>query len=246
MAEYICGKNSVMEALRSARTVNRVYLADKLNPAEQAKIRALCKEKGVPCDLLDRAALARLAGPENRGVAAEVSDFVYAEPEELLAAAAAKGEAPLLIIAAELNDPHNLGAILRTAECAGAHGLIIPKRRGVQVTETVCRVSAGAASYLPVARVGNLVSCVESLKQAGVWICGADMAGAQSLWEADLSGPLAIVVGSEGEGIPRLLREHCDFLVRIPMCGRVNSLNASNAAAVLIYEVLRQRKAAKG
>ena len=177
----------------------------------------------------------------HQGVIALAAVRAYVDVEDLLALAAERGEPPLLVVCDELSDPHNLGAVIRTAECAGAHGVIIPKRRSAGLTAIVAKTSAGAVSYLPVARVANLSACLKELKRQGVWVFGADAAGDRVLYDADLKGPAAIVIGSEGSGMGRLVAETCDFLVRIPMKGKLNSLNASAAAAILLYEAVRQR-----
>jgi 23S rRNA (guanosine2251-2'-O)-methyltransferase len=163
--------------------------------------------------------------------------------EDLLARAAERGEAPLLVLLDEVEDPHNLGSILRTADCTGAHGIVVPKRRSASLTAVVAKTSAGAVEYVPVARVANLAQTIDKLKEAGVWIAGADAAADSDVYRANLTGPLAIVIGSEGSGISRLVREKCDFLVSLPMFGRINSLNASVAAGVILYEAVRQRRA---
>ena len=180
-------------------------------------------------------------GKNHQGVYASVAEAAYVEWEEILERARAKGEAPLVLVLDELEDPHNLGAIIRTAECAGAHGVIIPKRRSVGLTAVVGKASAGALEYLPVARVANLVSAIRELQKAGVWVFGTAADGDTALYQADLKGPAAIVIGNEGDGMSRLVAEACDFKVSIPMRGRISSLNASNAAAILLYEAVRQR-----
>ena len=177
----------------------------------------------------------------HQGVIAVAAVREYASVEDILAAAREKGEAPLLVVCDELSDPHNLGAVIRTAECAGAHGVVIPKRRSAGLTAVVAKTSAGAVSYLPVARVSNLTTLLKQLKEEGLWIFGTAADGATPLYQADLKGPAAIVIGSEGDGMSRLVREQCDFLLSIPMRGQVNSLNASAAAAVVLYEAVRQR-----
>ena len=178
----------------------------------------------------------------HQGVIAMAAVRAYATVEEILARAEERGEAPLLVICDELSDPHNLGAVIRTAECAGAHGVIIPKRRSAGLTAVVAKTSAGAVSHLPVARVPNLTALMKDLKKQGIWIFGAAMDGATELYDADLKGPAAIVIGSEGSGMSRLVAENCDFTVSIPMKGKINSLNASAAAAILLYEAVRQRR----
>ena len=177
----------------------------------------------------------------HQGIIASVAAHEYATIDELLAAAESRGEAPLLVVCDELSDPHNLGAILRTAECAGAHGVIIPKRRSVGLTAVVGKASAGAIEYMPVARVSNIAATLRELKQRGVWIFGTAAGGATALYEADLTLPAAVVIGNEGVGMSRIVAEQCDFKVSIPMKGRISSLNASAAAAILLYEAVRQR-----
>ena len=178
----------------------------------------------------------------HQGVIAVAAVREYASVEDILQAAADKGEAPLLVVCDELSDPHNLGAVIRTAECAGAHGVVIPKRRSAGLTAVVAKTSAGAVAHVPVARVPNLPALLDDLKKRGVWVFGTAADGATALYDADLKGPAAIVIGSEGDGMGRLVREQCDFLVSIPMKGQLNSLNASAAAAVVLYEAVRQRQ----
>lgn len=240
-SEVICGKNSVLEALRSSRQINQVLLAEGLEPAFANQVIELCRAKAVPYKFAGRNQLEKTAGPDNRGVVAEVAAASYVEISEMLAAARAEGQAPLLVILDGVEDPHNLGAVIRTALCAGAHGLIIPKRNAVSLNQTVSKVSAGAIEHLPVARVSNLVQTVEELKKEGLWVVAADMDG-QRLWDVDMSGPLVIVLGGEGRGISPLLRSHCDFVASIPLMGAVSSLNVSAAAAVMLYEALRRRQ----
>ena len=193
------------------------------------------------CRLLHRHKLQKICGTDDhQGVAARAAEVQYASLEDLFAAAEAKSEAPFLVLCDGVEDPHNLGAIIRTAEAAGAHGVIIPKRRGVGLTATVAKTSAGAVEYMPVVRVANIVSTIEELKQKGLWIFCADMDG-QPWCSTDMGGPIGIVVGAEGSGVSRLTKEHCDFVVSLPMNGQVNSLNASVAAAIVIYEAVRQR-----
>ncbi len=243
MDELICGKNSVLAALKAGRPINKIVLAKGFEHGMAKEVLALAKELGVPCQEIDRAALSNFAGPNNRGVVAQAAPYEYVEVADILAAAKEKGEDPLVLILADLEDPHNLGAIIRTAESAGVHGIIIPKRRSVALNSTVVQVASGAAEYVPVARVANLNQCLEELKKAGLWVAGADMQGKENLWQATLTGPLALVMGSEGQGIPRLLADNCDFLVQIPQKGQISSLNVSAATAIIIYEVLRQREA---
>ena len=237
---WICGKNAVLEALRSGQSLNRVILADNLTGSFGAQVIKECRETGVPFQHVPRAKLAQLAGADNRGVACEVAAFSYQEVESMLALAEAKGEAPLILLLDGVEDPHNLGAVIRTALCAGAHGVVIPKRRSAALNATVLKTSAGAAAHLPVARVSNLAQTAQFLKEQGLWLAAADMQGA-SVWQADLAGPLAIVLGGEGKGVSANLLKQCDFTVALPIKGAVNSLNVSAAAAAILYEVCRQR-----
>ena len=239
----VLGRNAVIELLKGPREVECIYICDDVPARGQpiSRIVALAKEARVPVKRVDVRRLDTLAnGLNHQGVAAQAAAFHYCTVEELFARAAARGEPPLLVIADSIEDPHNLGAIIRTAEAAGAHGLIIPKRGGAGLTAIVGRTSAGAVEHLPVARVTNLVSTIKELKARGVWIYGAAASGAR--WDqTDLTGPSALVIGSEGFGLSRLVRETCDALLSLPMRGEVNSLNASVAAGILMYEAVRQR-----
>lgn len=240
--DMIEGRNAVTEALRSGRTVNKVYLADGDTDRALGRLAAMAKEAGAVVVRIDRRKLNEMSQTgAHQGVIASVAVHDYATIDDILAAAEAKGEAPLIVLCDELSDPHNLGAILRTAECAGAHGVIIPKRRSVGLTAVVGKASAGAVEYMPVARVSNLTAAIRELKQRGVWIFGTAADGAVPLYSADLKGPAAIVIGNEGVGMSRIVADNCDFKVSIPMKGRISSLNASAAAAILLYEAVRQR-----
>ena len=239
--EIICGRNAVIEALKSGQAVNKVYLSDSNDPAFAAAIFKLAKARGIPCREMPKSQLQKLAGPDHRGVAAELAAMEYAEIADILALAKERKEAPFVILLDEVEDPHNLGAVIRTALCAGAHGVIIAKRRAAALNQTVMKTSAGAAAYLPVARVANLNQALKELQDAGCWAVAADMEG-QSLWETDLKGPLVLVMGSEGKGIAPLLKKGCDYVASIPMQGNIGSLNVSNAAAIFMYEALRQRR----
>lgn len=241
MAELIAGRNSVYEMLKAGRSINKVYVARGNMEGSIREIIALVKERKIPLQEVERSFLDKLTGERHQGIVAEAAPYEYVEVEDIIDAARSKGEEPFVLILAEIEDPHNFGAILRTAESVGVHGVIIPKRRGVQLNATVAKVSSGAAEYVPVARVANLVQTVEKLKEFGLWVTGADMHGENRLWEAQLTGPLALIIGGEGRGIPKLLKEKCDFLTYIPMKGQISSLNASVAASVLLFEVLRQR-----
>ena len=223
------GRNAVTEALRAGRTIDKIYIASGDIDHGLRRIASLARQAGIVVTQADRRKLDMMSQTgAHQGVIAMAAARNYVSVEQMLESAAERGEKPLLIICDELNDPHNLGAILRTAECAGAHGVIIPKRRSAGLTATV-------------AKVANLTDTIKKLKQEGVWIYGTAADGAKDLYETDLTGPAAIVIGNEGEGMSRLVAEQCDFLVSIPMKGQINSLNASNAAAILLYEALRQR-----
>lgn len=240
--EIIIGRNAVLEALKSGLAVNKVLLAENNEPAFSAAVFKLCQERGVPCRKLPKQQLVRFAGPEHRGVAAELAAVEYAALSDMLALAAARGEPPFLVLLDSVEDPHNLGAIIRSALVAGCHGVIIPKRRAAALNQTVLKTSAGAAAHLPVARVANLNQALDDLKQAGCWAVAADMDGAP-MWETDLRGPLVLVLGSEGGGVSQLLKKNCDLVAAIPMRGSLGSLNVSAAAAVLLFEAVRQRQA---
>lgn len=236
------GRNAVTEALRSGRAMDKVFIAAGDTDRALAHLAAMARQAGAVVVETDRRKLDQLSPTgAHQGIMASTAAHEYASVDDILNRAAERGEAPLLVICDELSDPHNLGAILRTAECAGAHGVIIPKRRSVGLTAVVAKASAGALEYLPVARVANISSTIRELKQKGVWIYGTAAGAGTTLYEADLKGPAAIVIGNEGEGMSRLVAESCDVLVSIPMRGEISSLNASAAAAILLYEALRQR-----
>ena len=236
------GRNAVIEALRSGENIDKIYLAKGETDKTLGHIASRAREKGIVVVEADRRKLDGMSRTHaHQGVIALAAMREYVSVQSLLDAAAEKGEAPLLVVCDEISDPHNLGAILRTAECAGAHGVIIPKRRSAGLTAIVGKTSAGAVSYMPVARVANLPATLEELKKKGVWVYGTAAEGTTSLYDADLKGPAAIVIGSEGSGMGRLVREKCDFLVSIPMKGHISSLNASAAAAILLYEAVRRR-----
>ena len=240
--EFVFGKNNVTELLLSEATVERVYLSGDVKSANYKKIVALCKEKGTPIVHIDIAAMNRKAPNVNhQGVLAYAAQKEYVSIEDILKVADERGEPPFIIVADELADPHNLGAILRSADAFGAHGVIISKRRAVGLTPSVAKASGGAIHHIPVARVSNLAQTIELLKEKNVWIYGCDMAGENVYYEQDYSGGVALIVGSEDTGISRLLREKCDFFVRIPMKGKVSCLNASVAASVIMQEISKQR-----
>ena len=236
------GRNAVIEALRAGTAVDKVYIAKGETDATLGHIASTARGKGIVVVEADRRKLdAMSVTHSHQGVIAVAAVREYASVSDILQSARDKGEAPLVVVCDELSDPHNLGAVIRTAEAAGAHGVIIPKRRSAGLTAVVGKTSAGAVAHVPVARVPNLPALLDELKEAGVWVFGTAADGSTSLYQADLKGPAAIVIGSEGNGMSRLVREQCDFLVSIPMRGQVNSLNASAAAAVVLYEAVRQR-----
>ncbi len=236
------GRNAVIEALRAGASIDKIYLLKGDTDATLGHIASAAREKGIVVVDADRRKLDGMSRTHaHQGVVAVAAVREYVSIEDILQVAQERGEPPLLVICDELSDPHNLGAVIRTAECAGAHGVIIPKRRSAGLTATVAKTSAGAVSYVPVARVSNLPAAIRELQKAGVWIFGTAADGDTSLYQADLKGPAAIVIGSEGDGMGRLVGECCDFRVSIPMKGKLNSLNASAAAAILLYEAVRQR-----
>ena len=236
------GRNAVIEALRAGTAVDKVYIAKGETDATLGHIASTARGKGIVVVEADRRKLdAMSVTHSHQGVIAVAAVREYASVSDILQSARDKGEAPLVVVCDELSDPHNLGAVIRTAEAAGAHGVIIPKRRSACLSAIVAMTSAGAVSYLPVARVAILTALLRELKEEGLWVFGTAADGSTSLYQADLKGPAAIVIGSEGDGMSRLVREQCDFLVSIPMRGQVNSLNASAAAAVVLYEAVRQR-----
>ena len=236
------GRNAVTEALRSGRTINKVFLADGDTDRALGRLAAMAKDAGAVVVRIDRRKLNDMSPTgSHQGIIASVAAHDYATVDDILAEAEARGQAPLIVVCDELSDPHNLGAILRTAECAGAHGVIIPKRRSVALTAVVAKASAGAIEYMKVARVSNIAAALRELKERGVWVFGTAADGTTSLYGADLKGPAAIVIGNEGEGMSRIVAENCDFKVSIPMRGQISSLNASAAAAILLYEAVRQR-----
>lgn len=242
--EILAGKHSVTEALRAGRTLNKIWIAETAQKHLTAPIIAEARKAGVVVQHVDKRKLDQLApGMQHQGVVAQAAPYAYAEVDDLLKAAEDKGEAPFLILLDEIEDPHNLGSILRTADCTGVHGVIVPKRRSAQITATVSKTSAGAVEYVPVARVTNLGQTIDQLKELGIWVVGTDVEAVQDLYSSDIfTGPVAVVIGNESKGMGRLIREKCDVLLKLPMIGRINSLNASVAAGVVMYEVLRRRR----
>lgn len=241
--EMIAGKHPVLEALRSGREINKIWIADGAQKTLTQPIVAEAKKSGIVVQFVDKRKLDSLTpGVTHQGVVAQAAAFAYVEVEEILERAKQREEVPFVLLLDEIEDPHNLGSILRTAECTGVHGVIIPKRRSASLTATVLKTSAGAAEHVPVARVTNLAQTIDKLKEAGVWVAGTDLSASQDVYKMKFDMPLAIVIGNESKGMGRLIKEKCDFLVKLPMLGQLNSLNASVAAGVLMYEVVRQRR----
>lgn len=241
--DIVEGRNAVIEALRAGRVLDKIYIQKGETDKALGHIASKAREAGIVVVDADKRKLDAMSQTHaHQGVIALAAVREYCSVADILSIAKERNEHPFIIICDEISDPHNLGAVIRTAEAAGAHGVIIPKRRSAGVTSIVDKTSAGAVEHMAVARVANLTSAINELKDAGVWIYGTAAEGTNPLWKTDLKGPICIVIGSEGDGISRLVRENCDFLVSIPMKGKVSSLNASAAAAVLIYEALRQRE----
>ena len=241
-ADILVGRNAVMEALKSGRSFNKILLAQGDTQGSIHEIAALAKEKGIIVQSVERKKIEQLAGGlRHQGVLAYTAPVAYKSIEEILAAAAAKDEAPFLLLFDGIEDPHNVGALLRTADAAGVHGVLIPKRRSCPLSATVAKTSAGAVEYVPVARIGNVVQTIKRLKEEGLWVAAADMDGTD-YYEADMTGALLLIIGNEGHGVGRLVKEQCDFVVKIPMVGKINSLNASVAGSILMYEAMKQRR----
>lgn len=240
--DVIEGRNAVTEALRAGRAIDKIYIAKGEVDTALGHIASKARSLGIVVVEADRRKLDFMSVTHShQGVVALAAVREYCSIDDILAIAQEKGETPFLIVCDEISDPHNLGAIIRTAECAGVHGIIIPKRRSAGLTAIVSKTSAGAAEHVAVARVPNLTAAIKELKEKGIWIYGTAGEAPGSLWETNLTGPVCIVIGSEGSGMGRLVTENCDFLVNIPMHGKINSLNASAASAIMMYEVLRQR-----
>lgn len=243
-SEQIEGRNAVLEAFRSGKSVDKLFILDGCQDGPVRTIAREARKRDTIVHYVSRERLDQLSETgAHQGVIAQAAAYEYASVEEILARAEEKGEPPFLILLDEIEDPHNLGAIIRTANLAGAHGVIIPKRRAVGLTSTVAKTSAGAINYTPVAKVTNLVRTIEELKTKGVWFVCADMGG-ESMYQLNLKGPIGLVIGNEGQGVSRLVREACDFVASIPMKGDIDSLNASVATGVLAYEIVRQRELA--
>ena len=245
MSEQIEGRNAVLEAFRSGKCVDKLFILDGCQDGPVRTIAREARKTDTIINYVSKERLDQLSETHaHQGVIAQVAAYDYSTVDEILARAEEKGEAPFLIILDNVEDPHNLGAIIRTANLAGAHGVIIPKRRAVGLTSTVAKTSAGAINYTPVAKVTNIVRTIEELKEKGIWFVCADMG--ETMYDLDLTGPMGLVIGNEGEGVSRLVREACDFTASIPMKGDIDSLNASVAAGVLAYEIVRQRLAKAG
>lgn len=245
MSEQIEGRNAVLEAFRSGKCVDKLFILDGCQDGPVRTIAREARKKDTIINYVSKERLDQLSETRaHQGVIAQVAAYEYSTVEDILAKAEEKGEPPFLILLDNVEDPHNLGAIIRTANLAGAHGVIIPKRRAVGLTSTVAKTSAGAINYTPVAKVTNLVRTMEELKEKGIWFVCADM-GRESMYRMNLTGPIGLVIGNEGEGVSRLVKEACDFTASIPMKGDIDSLNASVAAGVLAYEIVRQRLASE-
>jgi 23S rRNA (guanosine2251-2'-O)-methyltransferase len=239
--DFVIGKNPVVEALKSERDIHKIWIAEGSQRGAMQPIIQLAKQNGVLVQYVPKKKLDQMVEGNHQGVVAQVAAYKYYDVDELFKRAAEKNEQPFFLILDELEDPHNLGSIMRTADAVGAHGIIIPKRRSVGLTATVAKASTGAIEYIPVARVTNLARTIDELKERGVWIVGTDAKANDDYRQLDGTMPLALVIGSEGKGIGRLILEKCDFLIRLPMRGNVTSLNASVAASLLMYEVYRKR-----
>ena len=246
--EIVAGRNAVFEALSSKRPVNKIFIKAGLQGGSLGKIIAAAQSAAVPVEYVQPEKLDRLApGIRHQGIVALASPIAFSSLETVLERAASRNEMPFLLLLDELQDPQNVGALIRSADAAGVHGVLLPRRRSCPLNMVVAKISAGAVNYVPVVQIGNIVQTLRSLKEQGFWVAGADMEGDSLYFETDLDRPLVLVVGAEGKGMGHLVKENCDMLVRIPMQGGVNSLNASAAGAILLYEVVRQRmqKAAK-
>ena len=241
--DRIEGRNPVMEAIKADRTIDKIFVLKGDKEGSIVKIIAMAREKGIVIQEVEKIKLDQMAQTgSHQGIVAFVSTHEYVDVEDIINVAKERGEQPFIIILDEITDPHNLGSVLRSANAVGAHGVIIPKRRSVGLSAVVAKSSAGAIEYVPVAKVSNIAQTIDSLKEKNIWVVGADAEGDKIHFESDLKGSIALVIGSEGEGIGRLVKEKCDFLVKVPMKGQIASLNAGVAAAVLMFEVVRQRR----
>lgn len=244
--DYIMGKNPVIEALKSERDINKILIAEGSQRGQMQQVTSLAKDLNVLVQFVPKKKLDGLVEGNHQGVLAQVAAYQYAEIDDLFAKAEKQNETPFFLLLDEIEDPHNLGSIMRTADAVGAHGIIIPKRRAVGLTATVAKASTGAIEHIPVVRVTNMARTIDELKERGIWIVGTDAKGKEDYRQFDGTMPLGLVIGSEGKGMGRLVRDKCDFLIRLPMAGKVTSLNASVAAALLMYEVYRKRNPLEG
>lgn len=239
--DFIIGKNPVIEALKSERDINKVWIAEGSQKGQMQQVTQLARERGVTVQFVPKKKIDQMVEGTHQGVVASVAAYQYAELDDLFKKAEASGQDPFFLLLDEIEDPHNLGSIMRTADAVGAHGIIIPKRRAVGLTATVAKASTGAIEHIPVVRVTNMARTIDELKEKGVWIFGTDAKGKDDYRNMDGTLPLGLVIGSEGKGMGRLIRDKCDFLIRLPLAGKVTSLNASVAAGLLMYEVYRKR-----
>lgn len=243
MSETIVGLNSVMEALQGKIKINKIFIENKKTGKRIESIISLAEKKGIFLKTIEKSQMDRLfPNGSHQGIVAEVESYTYAKMEDIFSLADSRGEDPFIVMLDGIEDPHNLGAIIRSAECAGVHGIILPKNRSAEVNATVYKTSAGAISHMLVVQETNLTNCIQELKAQGLWVLGADMGGVNIYTEKSLPTPAVIVIGNEGKGIRPLIRKNCDLIVSIPMFGVVNSLNASNAAALIIYEIVRRTR----
>lgn len=245
-SDFIVGKNAVIEALKSERDVNKILIAEGSQKGQMQTVIGLAKQENVLVQFVPKKKLDSLVDANHQGVVAQVAAYQYAEIDDLFALAEKKQETPFFLLLDEIEDPHNLGSIMRTADAVGAHGIIIPRRRAVGLTATVAKASTGAIEHIPVVRVTNMARTIEELKTRGIWIAGTDAKGNEDYRRFDGTMPLGLVIGSEGKGMGRLIKDKCDFLIHLPMAGAVTSLNASVAAALLMYEVYRKRHPLEG
>src|SRR5690625_2724473 len=239
--EVIIGRNPVMEALRSGRSIHKIIIANQMNPKAERELQALAKKAGTVVQKVPKSRLDQVSKGRHQGIIAYVTAYQYVSVADILANAEKKAEKPFIFILDEIEDPHNLGAILRTADATGVHGIIIPKRRAVGLTETVAKASAGAIEHVPVARVTNIARTIEKLKENNIWVVGTDEKGSKDYRTLDGETAIALVIGNEGKGISRLVKDKCDWMIHLPMKGSIPSLNASVASSVLMYEIYRKR-----
>lgn len=239
--DYIIGRNPVIEVLKSSRDINKIWVAENSLKGQAQQIIELAKDRGITINFVPKKKIDQMVEGNHQGVVAQVAAYEYVHIDDILKVAEKREEMPFLLLLDEIEDPHNLGSIMRTADAVGAHGIVIPKRRAVGLTATVAKSSTGAIEHIPVARVTNMARTIEELKEKGVWIIGTDASAKDDYRNLDGNMPLALIIGSEGKGIGRLVKEKCDFLIKMPMVGHVTSLNASVAGSLLMYEVFRKR-----